>query len=282
LVIAIEQFNYQITKSPNYQMHVSPGFPLGLFIETIWVYHNDPAPHTLERVLPTGAMQLIVNLKEDQTRLYDSAHPEQCLTTAGTVLAGVRSSYQLIDTSEQEFVAGLAFKPGGVKPFVRVPAHETRDTDIPVEVLWGSCLTAELRERLLEAPTLAAKLDVLEAVLQEMLTPRSMHPAVAFSLRKFNRVPLLTSIAAVTDAVGMSAKRFIEHFIRRFQQAVTLAHSGGRIDWATVALDCGYFDQAHVIHDFRAFSGITPADYVAARTPHQNHVKFLQSAETDL
>ena len=45
--------------------------PLGLFIESILVYHNDPAPHTLERVLPIGAMQLIVNLKEDQTRLYD-------------------------------------------------------------------------------------------------------------------------------------------------------------------------------------------------------------------
>jgi AraC-like DNA-binding protein len=44
-----------------------------------------------------------------------------------------------------------------------------------------------------------------------------------------------------------------------------------------VALDCGYFDQAHFIHDFQRFAGLTPAAYQAARTSFRNHVKFLQS-----
>jgi len=51
--------------------HRLPRPPLAAFIESIWVYQNDPRPHALERILPTGAAQLIVNLKEDQTRLYD-------------------------------------------------------------------------------------------------------------------------------------------------------------------------------------------------------------------
>jgi len=74
-------------------------------------------------------------------------------------------------------------------------------------------------------------------------------------------VPLTTNVGAVTEAIGMSAKRFIERFkvqvgispkrycrIRRFQQAVTRAHRGQEVDWTRVALDCGYYDQAHFIH----------------------------------
>ena len=94
----------------------------------------------------------------------------------------------------------------------------------------------------------------------------------------------------MTDAIGLSAKRFIERFkievgltpkrycrVRRFQRALALANRGRRVDWTGVALDCGYFDQAHFIHDFRSFAGLTPTEYLAARTSFQNHVKFLQS-----
>jgi AraC-like DNA-binding protein len=54
------------------------------------------------------------------------------------------------------------------------------------------------------------------------------------------------------------------------------------VDWAQVALDCGYFDQAHFIHEFRSFSGLTPTAYDAGRTPFPNHVKILQSGDADV
>ena len=268
-----------------------PRPPLDAFIASIWVYQNDPQPHALERILPTGAAQLIVNLKEDQTRLYDSEHPHCCTATAGTLFAGVWSRYQVIDTSEQESVAGVAFKPGGTVPFMRMPAHETSDADIPLEALWGRNRTAILRERLLAGGSVDEKLDALEAALREMWAPPGLHPAVTYALAAFDRTPLTTSVAAVTDAIGFSAKGFIERFkrevgvtpkrycrIRRFQRAVGLANRGRGVDWASVALDCGYFDQAHFIHDFRAFAGLTPTGYQAARTSFQNHVRFLQSS----
>ena len=117
--------------------HRVPRPPLDAFIESIWVYRNDPRPHALERILPTGAAQLIVNLKEDQTRLYDPECPHRCVATSGSVLSGVQSRFQVIDTSEQEYVAGVAFKPGGTVPFMRMPAHEASDADVPLESLWG-------------------------------------------------------------------------------------------------------------------------------------------------
>jgi AraC-like DNA-binding protein len=269
--------------------HRVPRPPLDSFVESIWVYHNDPRPHRLERILPTGAAQLIVNLKEDETRLYDPRFPHRAVATSGSVLSGVQSRFQVIDTSEQEYVAGVAFKPGGTLPFVRMPAHEARDADVPLESIWGPRRTATLRERLLEGSDIDATLDALEAVLRELWRPRELHPAVGYALAAFDRAPRTTSVTKVTDAIGLSAKRFIERFktevgltpkrycrVRRFQRALTLANRSGQVDWTRVAADCGYFDQPHFIHDFRAFAGVTPTGYQSARTAFQNHVTFLQ------
>ena len=112
--------------------HRVPRRPLDAFIASIWVYEDDPRAHALERILPTGAAQLVVNLKEDQTRLYDPEFPHRSVAISGSVLSGVRSKFQVIDTSEQEYVAGVAFKPGGTVPFIRVPAHEMSETDVPL------------------------------------------------------------------------------------------------------------------------------------------------------
>jgi AraC-like DNA-binding protein len=267
-----------------------PRPPLDAFVASIWLFRDDPRPHALERILPTGAAQLIVNLKEDRTRVYDPERPHRCIATAGTILAGVQSRYQIIDTSEQEYVAGVAFRPGGTAAFVRAPAYETRDVDTPLESLCGRQQTADLREQLLDRSDADGQLDVIEATLTEMLRPTGLHPAVGFALTKFHRSALATSVGAVTDAVGMSPKRFIERFkaqvgvspkrycrIRRFQQVLAQAHDGRSVDWAQLALDCGYYDQAHFIHEFRAFSGLTPTAYQTSRTAFQNHVKFLQS-----
>jgi AraC-like DNA-binding protein len=65
--------------------------------------------------------------------------------------------------------------------------------------------------------------------------------------------------------------------VRRFQHALASTHRPAGVDWTQVALDCGYFDHAHFIHDFKSFAGVTPTGYQAARTPFQNHVKILQS-----
>jgi AraC-like DNA-binding protein len=278
-----------------YYVQRVPRPPLDAFVASIWLFRSDPRPPALERIMPTGASQLIVNLMEDETRLYDSPQAQRVITTSGTILCGVQSRFQIIDTSEQEYVAGVAFKPGGSAAFFRAPAHETRDADTPLDALWGPRPTADLRDQLLErtdpgARGRAAQLDAIETALRERLQPAGVHPAIAFALHAFDRVPLTTNIGAVTDAIGMSAKRFIDRFkanvgvspkrycrIRRFQRAVTRAHRGYLVDWPQVALECGYYDQAHFIHEFRSFSGLTPTGYRGARTAFQNHVKFLQS-----
>ena len=174
-------------------------------------------------------------------------------------------------------------------PFFREPAYEASEIDVPLEAIWGRRRASSLRDRLLECRTSDAMLDALELTLRELWRPPGLHPAVAYAIGTFDHAPGTTSIARVTDVIGLSAKRFIDRFksevgvtpkrycrVRRFQRALTLSHRR-HVDWASVALDCGYFDQAHFIHDFRSFAGITPSGYQSASTAFQNHVKFLQS-----
>jgi hypothetical protein len=112
-----------------------PAPPLDAWIESIWLCRSERRPRALERVLPSGAAQLIVNLAEDETRVYEEfAAGLVCQRSPGSVLTGITTRYQVIDTDEQAFVAGVVFRPGGTAPFVAAPARELSDADVPLDV----------------------------------------------------------------------------------------------------------------------------------------------------
>lgn len=268
-----------------------PAAPLDASVESIWFCRNTFARHVLQRVLPTGGPQLIINLSEDKTRTYESTNDGlQCTTSSGTTITGLTTRSQIIDTAEQEYVAGVSFRPGGTLPFFSTRATELANADVPVDVFWGRAGVALLRERLLAAPSPDCALNILEASLLLAWRNRPAHPAVTFALTAFRANPSLVRIQQVRDAIGLSPKRFIERFksdvgltpkqfcrLLRFQRAVNCAHQR-EVDWTRLALGCGYFDQAHFIHEFREFSGLTPGGYQAASTEFQSHVNFLQSS----
>ncbi|MFN7921693.1 MAG: AraC family transcriptional regulator [Bryobacteraceae bacterium] len=273
-------------------LHRRPRPPLDSSIDSLWFCRNPRSPLALERVLPTGAPQLVINLAEDQTRVYE-AGPRgiACTVSPGSTLTGITTRALIIDTAEQEHAAGVCFKPGGTLPFCNTSGLELANAEIPLECLWGRSAIQRLREQLLQAHSPHHALDTLEASLLAACKPRVLHPVTAFALREFAASPSLVRTRAVADAAGLSPKRFIERFkteigitpkqycrLLRFQEAVRAAHSS-RLDWTRLAADCGYYDQAHFIHDFREFSGLTPSAYRAASTEFQNHVTFLQSPE---
>ena len=266
-----------------------PAPPLDDFVEVFWTFDGFTQSHAKERIMPDGALALVVNLNEDRTRIYDRNDFNRYQTLNGCIVAGAQSEFFVIDTAEQLTVAGVQFKPGGAFPFFDPPADELHGLHVPLDALWGA-FARELRERLLEAGTGDAAFDVMEQALLARVT-RSLepHPAVEFALRRFLTTPHHGTIAAVTERTGFSPRRFIELFrqqagltpklfcrVQRFQQALRRIACGRPVEWTDVALDGGYFDQAHFIHDFRAFSGINPSAYRATNPRHINHVPILE------
>ena len=266
-----------------------PRPPLSRFVNLLWLYEGYTQAHAKERVLPTGEMQIVINLQEDRSWIYDREDTDRCQTFRGPLLSGAHSQYQVINTAEQAFIIGVHFRPGGAFPFLRMPAGELRDISVSLDALWGRAAN-DLRDRLLEAKSHQSRFEILEEVLlDELARGCDRHAAVGFALHQFMAAPHMTTIASVSGQIGLSPKRFIQAFrdetgftpkvfcrIRRFQQALGRMEGRKSVAWAEVALDCGYFDQAHFIHDFRAFSGINPSSYLVQQTPHRNHVPLLE------
>jgi AraC-like DNA-binding protein len=242
-----------------------PQPPLSTFVELFWSFEGYQPPHVRERVLPTGTTTLILRLDQATTNLY-----------------GAHSEFFTIDTAQSSSFIGVHFRPGGAFPFLGLPVSEVHNEVVLLETLWGARAT-EVREQLLEAPTMHTKFQTLEKVLQKCLThPPTAHPAVSFALREIQTAPRLASI---TDQLGLSSRRFSQVFahevgltpklfqrVLRFQGVLHAIEKHKNIDWSEIALSCDYFDQAHFIHDFKAFSGLTPERYLEARGKRLNHL----------
>jgi AraC-like DNA-binding protein len=264
-----------------------PGPPLADFVELLWFCDDPPPAHAKERLLPTGTVELVINLRTEVLGYYDRHKPEQLRNFRGPLVCGPHSEFFVIDTADQDAVIGVHFKPGGAYPFLGLPAGELHNAHAPLEQLWGY-EALRLRDRLVEAKTPAARFRILEHTLVAQAYRRLVpHRAVALALDEFQRVPQLLTVAGVTERLGLSPRQLIRLFgeqvgltpklfcrVQRFQQVLRLVKGHNSVPWADVALSCGYYDQAHFINDFQAFSGLNPTAYLRERTAHLNHVPY--------
>jgi AraC-like DNA-binding protein len=263
-----------------------PGFPLGGFVDCFWHFDGYAASHARERALPTGTVELVVNLQEDRIRVFLADDDFEGQRLRGSVVCGPQSGYFVLEPSQQTSVVGIHFRPGGAAPFLGAPAGEFTDRHLGLDDVWGAAQARELRERLVEARSSDAMFVVLErALLDRLRRPLLLHPAVAYALGQLTARPAISRIGDVQDETGYGAKRFIELFrnavgltpkvycrIMRFQGVIERLARGHRVEWAVVALDGGYCDQSHLNREFRVLSGVTPSEYRPSDDDRPNHV----------
>ena len=265
---------------------------LAQFVEALWWSQTDQQRHERERALPTGSITLVINLGPDPIRIFRDEADSVGLRFLHSVVWGPQTRYVIRDLNRKGEVVGIHFRPGMAGAVLGVPASELADRFTSLEDLWGSRASA-LRDRLLDTDGPEQKLECIQQLLAQRRRPLLAHPAVLYALRELSG-PEAPSIETVRSHTGYGAKRFIELFreatgltpklysrIRRFQRVLQQAScSGGSPDWARIAAEIGYTDQAHLTHEFRSFAGITPGVYrpVPARP---GHVPIKYSAATE-
>jgi AraC-like DNA-binding protein len=247
-----------------------PARPLDEFVEYLWALSDSPG-HSLERIVPSGTLELVINLAEDEIRVYRPGEPVHPRRYPGSVVSGAFAGCFLIDTREHASIMGVHFRPGGAFPFLGSPADQLADRHVALEDLWTAGEVTRLRDRLCTAAGVERFLVLEEALLARLRWPRESERAALLALSGMGAG---ASVADVASRVGLSHRRFIQIFgrvvgmtpkvylrVERFQRLLALADHMIAPRWAQLAQRCGYFDQSHLIRDFRAFAGLTPAQY---------------------
>lgn len=248
------------------------------------VFHHDrrlPSPDLAELVAHFWSVSW--DLRGHEPRLQETLpHPavhivfEAGNTRVGGVAKG-RFSRKLEGLGR---VFGIKFKPAGFHPFLGESLSAMTDTSLALPEVFGAPGQA-LEDAVLAAGDDATRIELAEAFL------RGCHP------EPDPRVPFVNGIAAHIAAnreitrlehiaerftvgtrtlqrlfaryVGVSPKWVIQRY--RLHEALARVDAGEIVDWAALALDLGYFDQAHFIKDFKAMVGRTPAEYAAITRP---------------
>lgn len=247
-------------------------------------YAEGRFPHPVELALPNGGVQLLVNLDRDVLTSSRPGGPDR--RAGGAALQGPYTQPALIDPAQQRAVVWVAFRPAGARPFLTAPVGALRDRLVGLDELWGTD-GAVLRERLLEARAAggpeACLREVERTLLRRAVGPPEPDPAVRRAAALLDRG---TPVAEVADRLGWTSRRLARRCteqlglppkryarVRRFQRLLTRVNTApGAPDWAVLAADCGYHDQAHLIHEFRALAGITPTAYAPRSPLARNHV----------
>ena len=190
------------------------------------------------------------------------------------LLAGPYSRWFHIDPSKSTAVIGILFRPGAARIFFPVAAHELHNTDIALSELYPGEADRLLND-VCSATGERAQFLAVERYLNRKLTNAAqIHPAVRYAAEQLSGEGAVRSVRRIQLDTGLSHTRFIQLFrehvgltpklfgrVRRFHTSLGRIRKGMPVNGAELAADCGYFDQAHLIRDFRTFAGITPLEY---------------------
>jgi hypothetical protein len=78
-----------------------PAAPVADFVEDFWFYDDYRPRHLKERILPSGTVELVINLRDDELRVYDRVRPGVCERFSGAVVSGTYNRFFVIDTAEE-------------------------------------------------------------------------------------------------------------------------------------------------------------------------------------
>lgn len=231
--------------------------------------HTGFVDATLPRhlVIPASATVALV------VKLRDSAHRPAAFVT------GPRDAHLVPEGDCATSYMEVRLGPLSGYPLLGVPLHELHGRIVDLRDVLGAS-GRRLAEQLREAPTWRRRFTILDQLLLGRLE-RGPHPSPEVA-RVWGRLVATggaVRIGLLADEVGWSHKHLITRFkqqvglspkaaarLVRFDRVLRSLEQPGAPGWERVAAEAGYADQAHLIREFRTFTGRTPTAFVSHST----------------
>jgi AraC-like DNA-binding protein len=265
-----------------------PSFPLNNFIDSFIHMEGLSFTHTLDRFLPDGNTELIIDLGEKPQYIHDNDTLKVIQRCTHAWVSGVRTRPITIPAGTGNRIIVIGFKKGAANPFYSFPMNEITDSVVMADLIFGRSI-CELREQLLSAVSMHQMFHRIELFLMaragNKLNADPNSNCVQYAIHHMTHHHNIFSFQGFSEHIGYSQKHFIDLFrkqvgvtpkqylkIMRFQKAILEAEAVQEINWSQLARESGFYDQAHFIHDFKEFSGFTPHEYQQRKNTELNYV----------
>jgi AraC-like DNA-binding protein len=191
-----------------------------------------------------------------------------------TRVFGVHQGRFVRQLQGQGQVFGIKFKPGGFYPLYGKPVAELLNQSIEATTCWGG-MGADFACQVLAATRLEDKCALAERLLLPCLpAPDPQVASISALLERVARDSAITSVEHLCVISGLN-KRALQRLFQKYvgvgpkwviqryrlHEAIAQVQTGKPLNWATLALELGYFDQAHFVRDFRQLVGMAPSEY---------------------
>jgi len=266
----------------------NPDPPLGRLVESIW-YARGTIPYTREKIAPTGSSVAVFVLGDPIIVTADNG-AGQPLRSGSGFLIGPHDRPAINEPTAETFAVGVVGTPVGCESVFGVRPSLLRGRAVALLDAWPPAV--RLRDAMRGSRTPEAMLDVLETYLRlnhEPLVPgldrceRAVAALTADPTRPIADIALELGIShghldrEFTRVVGLTPRALAR--LLRVRELLERIDVYGTMAWTNLALDFGWFDQAHLIRDFKRHTGVTPSQYVDAQrttyTPDQAAAGFV-------
>lgn len=253
---------------------VKPAAALREMVECFWTLEAEARRGAAaDPVLPDGCVEVVLNFGDPfLEHRDDGSHETQPLR----LIAGQMTRPLRIAPTGKVSLIGIRFNPRGARPFLKVAVSELTDRYAALEDV-AVCPEPDMIERVCDAPSMEGRITLLEESLTRWSRDLPGDDSwVGKSVDRILESNGLISIDELSAGAGVSSRQLERQFNRevgvgpkvlcrilRFQR-VFRAVDRDSSNWAAVAVDCGYYDQSHLIRDFQRFAGTTPASILAS------------------
>lgn len=263
-----------------------PAPDLAGIVESMWFGEGSVA-YARDRILPSGQSQLLINLGPPQYRI-EPGPPERRIPFRDIWYSGLHQGPIDTEAPHGSALLGVAFGACGSYPWLGEDLSGLADRIIGLADALGDGALA-LRQRLLDEDDIARRFGLVEDWLRARLRPRgAVHPAVRWAVERIARSGGQVGVDELARQTGYTRKHLSSLFqrqvgfgpkalarVHRFKSALALLGAADEVPWAELAAHCGYYDQSHLVRDFRAFSGYAPGEFLRRGRPDGGSVVVL-------
>lgn len=221
------------------------------------------------RSIADGCVEMAFHYRASFNELVTSAQPHNWQS-------GIHfqsNQYRRFETKESFGIFGAYIYPFAVPYFFKVPSEETSNEMLDLDIFLGGSEGKELEEKIMIALDNLKRAEILAAFLEAKLTNRLLqNNNIVCAIKHVIHSKQISSVAQLADKFNLSVRQFDRKFkeyagfspktylrLVRLNKA-TQQHRANK-PLTQIALECGYYDQSHFIHDVKAFTGYHPSFY---------------------